>query len=108
MDEPQHHDVGRDAQEHVNELQAQVPNEYSGHVFAMLIHRPLTIRVVDGSVRDKEYRGVDVENRHEGQIRERCRQRTPARGIKICQTNTYQVQVSETIDKHEVIMLCQI
>lgn len=60
MNEPQHHEVGRDAQEHVNELQAQVPNENSGHVFAMFIHRPLSAGVVEGSVGDEEHRGVDV------------------------------------------------
>lgn len=42
MDEPQHHEVGRDAQEHVDELQAQVPNDNSRHVLATLIHCLLT------------------------------------------------------------------
>lgn len=60
MDEPQHYEVGRDAQEHVNELQAQVPNENGGHVFAMLIHRLLSAGVVEGSVGDEKHRGVDV------------------------------------------------
>lgn len=49
MDEPQHHEVGRDAQEHVDELQAQVPNDNSRHVFAKLIHCLLTDCGVEGS-----------------------------------------------------------
>lgn len=60
MDEPQHHDVGWDAQEHVDELQAQVPNDSSGHVFALLIHGPLGNGVVGGSVSNDEQGGVAV------------------------------------------------
>lgn len=85
MDEPQHHEVGRDAQEHVDKLQAQVPNENSGHVSAALVHRLLTEGVVEGSVRDEEHRGIDVGSLHGSLISERGRQRTPARGTEICQ-----------------------
>lgn len=60
MDEPQHHDVGRDAQEHVDELQGQVPDEDGGHVFAKLVHCLIANGVVNGSVRDEEHGGVDV------------------------------------------------
>lgn len=87
MDEPQHHDVGRDAQEHVDELQAQVPDKNSGQLFALLVHRLLAVGVVEGSVRDEEHGGVDVENLHDAP-NQRVK-RTPARGTEICQTNTY-------------------
>lgn len=60
MDEPQHHEVCRDAQKHVDELQAQVPNNDSGQVFATLIHGLLTAGIVEGPVRDEEHRGVRV------------------------------------------------
>ena len=64
MDDPQHQEVGRDAQEHVDELKGQVPNENCRHVFAVLIHRLFTAGAVVGSVRDEEHRGVHVENLH--------------------------------------------
>lgn len=72
MDEPQHHDVGRDAQEHVDELQSQVPDEHGRHVFAALVNRPIAAGVVEGSVRDEEQGGVggvDVQNLHDGRTR---------------------------------------
>lgn len=59
MDEPQHHEVSRDAQEHIDKLQAQVPNENCWHVLAKLIHRLLS-GVVVGSVRDEEDGGVQA------------------------------------------------
>lgn len=68
MDEPQHHEVGRDAQEHVDELQAQVTDENSRHGSAGVIHRQLE-GAVYGSVGDEEQGGVDVGNLHDGRIR---------------------------------------
>lgn len=60
MDEPQHHEVSRDAQEHVCELQGEIPDEGSGHVYAVLIHCLLSTSGVNRSVRDDQQRGVDV------------------------------------------------
>lgn len=73
MDEPQDHKVGRDAQEHVDKLEAQVPNEDHGHVSASLVHRLLSSAGVEGPEGDEERRGVWVENIHDqirGVIRE--------------------------------------
>lgn len=107
MDEPQHHDVSRDTKEHVNELQAQIPNEHSRHVFAMLIHCHLIVRVVDGSLKDVDHRGIYVENLHEDQMRDCSRQKTPARETKICQINTSDSSVrdSRQTPSDKVIML---
>ena len=69
MNEPQYHNVGRDAQEHVDKLEAQVPNEYSGHVSASLVHRHLSSGGVEGPVGDEERRGICVENIHGAQVR---------------------------------------
>lgn len=68
MDEPQYCQVGRDTQEHVDKLEAQVPNEHSGHVPASLVHRLLSSGRVEGPVGDEERRGVWVENVHGAQI----------------------------------------
>lgn len=54
VDEPQYHEVGRDAQEHVDKLEAQVPNEHSGHVSATVVHRLLSSGGVEGPVGDEE------------------------------------------------------
>ncbi len=40
--EPQNHDVGRDAQEHINELQHQVEDEHGRHVCAAAVDRLLS------------------------------------------------------------------
>lgn len=69
VDEPQDHEVGRDAQEHVDELEAQVPDDNRGHVSAALVHRLLISAGVEGPLGDEERRGVCVETLH-GQIRE--------------------------------------
>lgn len=69
VDEPQDHEVGRDAQEHVDELEAQVPDDNRGHVPAALVHRLLISAGVEGPLGDEEHRGVCVETLH-GQIRE--------------------------------------
>lgn len=50
VDEPQDHQVGRDTQEHVDKLEAQVPNEHRGHVSAALVHRLLSSGGVEGPV----------------------------------------------------------
>lgn len=38
VDQPQDHEVGRDAHEHVNDLHAQVEDDDLGHVAAHLVH----------------------------------------------------------------------
>lgn len=38
MDQPQDHEVGRDAHEHVNDLHAQVEDDDLRHVAAHLVH----------------------------------------------------------------------
>lgn len=68
VDEPHHHDVGRDAHEHVDELEAQVPKDTRGQVSAPLVHRPRHSGVVEGPVGDEERRGVCVESLHGAQI----------------------------------------
>lgn len=80
VDEPQHHDVGRDAQEHVDELEAQVPNDSRGQVSATLVHRLLRGGVVGGPVGDEERRGVCVGSLHGAQITGVKRKVTSVRG----------------------------
>lgn len=69
VDEPQNREVGRDAQEHVDELEAQVPNEHGGHVSAPLVHRLLCSGGVEGPVGDEECGGVCEEKIHGALIR---------------------------------------
>lgn len=80
VDEPKHHNVGRDAQEHVEELEAQVPNDNRGHVSATLVHRLHRKGVVEGPVGDEERRGVCVESLHGAQITGVNRKVTSVRG----------------------------
>lgn len=65
VDEPEHHEVGRDAQEHVDELEAQVPDDNSRHVSAELVHRPLHCGVIEGPLGDEEGRRVQTEEVHD-------------------------------------------
>lgn len=68
MDEPQHHNVGWDAQEHVDKLEAQVPNDHRGHVSAALVHRLLCSGVVVKPLGDEERREVCGKHLHGAQI----------------------------------------
>lgn len=65
VDEPQHCDVGRDAQEHVGELQAEIPDKNSWHVFAALIDGYITTEICR-SLRDVKPRDVEVKTLHVG------------------------------------------
>ncbi len=61
MDEPQNHDVGRDAQEHVDELQHQVEDEHSGHICAAAVDRLLDCRDVQRPLADEQRRVDESE-----------------------------------------------
>lgn len=64
MDEPKHHEVGGDAQQHVCELQTQIPNENSGLVLALFVPG-LSPRPVQRSVGDEDQRGVEMQILHD-------------------------------------------
>lgn len=63
VDEPQDREVSWDAQEHVCELQTEIPDEDCGHFSAALIDR-LSASEVWRSVRDEERRKVEVWKVH--------------------------------------------
>lgn len=84
MDEPEHHEVGGDAQEHVDELEAQVPDEDARHVSAALVHRHLPGGVVQWPVGDQQGRGVHTEKVHDAASQQRRRTRDGIRESKTC------------------------
>lgn len=62
--EPQNHDVGRNAQKHVDKLQHQVENEDRRHVCTVGVHGLLRQRDVLGTMTDEQRRVDESENFH--------------------------------------------